>query len=172
MPKPVDAAGVTTPAIDVVRTFATIRRVECRRQRCSSIVKRMGIRPRKHKFESAALQFVHDRYVGDNPEQQAAYEDEFANAEVARALYELRAKAGLTQRELAKLVGTTASAISRLEDARYEGHSLAMLRRIATAFDKRLELRFVARKKSPSRSVARKRKISEPAKRRAVLTRG
>jgi DNA-binding XRE family transcriptional regulator len=128
--------------------------------------------PRKHRFESTTLRFLYDRYVGDNPEQQAAYEDELANAEVARALYELRAKAGLTQRDLAKLVGTTASAISRLEDAHYEGHSLAMLRRIAAAFDKRLELRFVARRKSPSRSTARKRVISKSSKRRAVLTGG
>jgi DNA-binding XRE family transcriptional regulator len=128
--------------------------------------------PRKHAFESAALQFLHNRYVGDAAEQQAAYEDEMANAEVAGALYDLRAKAGLTQRELAKLVGTTASAISRLEDARYHGHSLAMLRRIAAAFDKRLELRFVARGKPPSRPIRRKRPVSEPAKRRAVLTRG
>lgn len=37
----------------------------------------------------------------------------------------------LSQRELAKLVGTTASVICRLEDADYDGHSLSMLIRIA-----------------------------------------
>ena len=52
-------------------------------------------------------------------------------------------KPGLTQRELAKLVGTTHSVISRLEDDDYLGHSLAMLRRLAAAFGKRLEIRFV-----------------------------
>jgi hypothetical protein len=41
------------------------------------------------------------------------------------------------------MIGTTASVISRLEDADYEGHSLAMLRRIAAALDKRVEIRFV-----------------------------
>ena len=66
-----------------------------------------------------------------------------ANAEVARKLYDLRMQAGLTQAALAKLVGTTASVISRLEDADYDGHSLAMLRRIAAGLNKRVEIRFV-----------------------------
>ena len=33
----------------------------------------------------------------------------------------------LPQKELAELIGTTQSVISRLEDADYEGHSLSML---------------------------------------------
>jgi transcriptional regulator with XRE-family HTH domain len=53
----------------------------------------------------------------------------------------------LSQRELAKRVGTTASVICRLEDADYRGHSLAMLRRIAAALDRRLEIRFVTSRK-------------------------
>ena len=55
----------------------------------------------------------------------------------------LRLRAGLTQRQLAKLVGTTASATCRLEDAEYAGHSLAMLNRIASALKQRVEIRFV-----------------------------
>ena len=73
----------------------------------------------------------------------AELEEARASAEVARKVYELRAKAKLTQRELALRVGTTASVISRLEDDDYEGHSLAMLRRIASALNKRVEIRFV-----------------------------
>ena len=69
---------------------------------------------------------------------------ERVNADVARMLYDLRKNAGLSQSELAELVGTTQSVISRLEDADYEGHSLPMLRRIATALNKRLEIRFVS----------------------------
>jgi hypothetical protein len=41
------------------------------------------------------------------------------------------------------MVGTTTSVICRLEDADYQGHSLAMLRRVADALNKRVELRFV-----------------------------
>ena len=41
------------------------------------------------------------------------------------------------------MIGTTASVICRLEDADYEGHSLAMLNRIAGALHRRVEIRFV-----------------------------
>jgi hypothetical protein len=44
---------------------------------------------------------------------------------------------------LARLVGTTASVICRLENADYEGHSLVMLNRIAAALRQRVEIRFV-----------------------------
>jgi len=71
-----------------------------------------------------------------------------ADDEVARKIYELRKKAGLTQAQVAKMIGTTASVISRLEDADYEGHSLAMLRRIAAALNKRVEIRFVPVRRS------------------------
>jgi len=70
-------------------------------------------------------------------------EEARANDSVARKLTALRLRAGLTQRQLASLVGTTASAICRLEDAEYEGHSLAMLNRIASALKQRVEIRFV-----------------------------
>lgn len=73
----------------------------------------------------------------------AMLEEERANAEIGRKIYELRTRAGLTQKELADLVGTTASVICRLEDADYEGHSLSMLRRIAAALNRRVEIRFV-----------------------------
>lgn len=99
------------------------------------------------KFTSPALQYAYHRYIGDNPEQIAAYEEELANAELAQKIYDLRTKAGLTQRQLAKLVGTSASVICRLEDADYDGHSLAMLRRIAAALDKRVEIRFLPAKR-------------------------
>lgn len=103
----------------------------------------------KMNFTSDSLQYAYYRYIGEKPEQVAAYEEEIANAELARKIYDLRTKAGLTQRQLAKLVGTTASVICRLEDADYEGHSLAMLRRIAAALDKRVEIRFLPAKRKP-----------------------
>jgi transcriptional regulator with XRE-family HTH domain len=73
----------------------------------------------------------------------AMLEEARINDGVAREIRELREKAGLTQRELAKRVGTSPSAICRLEDAGYGGHSLSMLKRIATVLDKRIEVHFV-----------------------------
>ena len=97
----------------------------------------------KRKFESEALQYTYDRFVAGDAAQESFYEQALFETEVASMICDLRTKAGLSQRALAKKVGTTASVICRLEDADYEGHSLAMLRRIAAALGKRVEIRFV-----------------------------
>jgi DNA-binding XRE family transcriptional regulator len=98
---------------------------------------------KKRKFKSVALQWTYDRHIGRDQKRVEEYEKELLNAEIARKIYDLRTKAGLSQRELAKRVGTTASAICRLEDSDYDGHSLYMLKRIAEALDKRVEIRFM-----------------------------
>jgi predicted transcriptional regulator len=98
---------------------------------------------RKNKPTEDAVEILHRRLVNDDPEKIAELEKIRADNAVARKIYELRMKAGLSQRELAKQVGTTASVICRLEDADYNGHSLAMLNRIAAALDKRVEIRFL-----------------------------
>jgi DNA-binding XRE family transcriptional regulator len=89
------------------------------------------------------LEIIDQELCLGKPDRQAELEQAKADDAVARKIRELRTKAGLTQKELAKLVGTAHSVISRLEDADYEGHSLAMLNRIAAAMDKRVEIRFV-----------------------------
>ena len=99
--------------------------------------------PRKRKPTTDAVEILHRRYFEGKPERLAALEEERANAEIARKIYELRTKAELTQQQLARIVGTSTSVICRLEDADYEGHSLSMLRRIATALNKDVEIRFV-----------------------------
>ena len=101
----------------------------------------------RKKLKSPTLRFTYDRYIKGKPEREVSFEEELANVELARKLYDLRTKAGLSQRELARLVGTTASVICRLEDADYEGHSLGMVWRIADALNKKVEIRFVSRKK-------------------------
>jgi len=62
---------------------------------------------------------------------------------IAQMVYDARSAAGLTQKQLAEAVGTTQSVISQLEDAEYDGHSLSMLRRIAKALHRRVEIRLV-----------------------------
>jgi len=94
-------------------------------------------------FKSPSLRYAYDRYVGEDKVKAASFEEELANAEIAGQIYKLRTKARLSQRQLAAKIGTTASVICRLEDADYAGHSLAMLRRIAAALNKRVEIRFV-----------------------------
>lgn len=99
--------------------------------------------PNKKRFKSTALRYAYDRYVGKDRARAASLEEDLAGAEIASLIYKLRTRAGLSQRQLATRVGTTASVICRLEDADYEGHSLYMLRRIAGTLGKRLEIRFV-----------------------------
>jgi DNA-binding XRE family transcriptional regulator len=106
---------------------------------------------RKSRFASKGLEFAYHRYVGDDKAKVEAFDEALANADVARKIFDIRSEANLTQGELAKLVGTSTSVISRLEDANYEGHSLAMLRRIAAALNKRVEIRFVTLTDRPPR---------------------
>jgi len=84
-----------------------------------------------------------DRVIGDDAELRHLVEEEKLNVRIAEMIHDARTAAGLTQAELAKLVGTTQSVISRLEDADYGGHSLSMLQRIADALHQKLEVRFV-----------------------------
>ena len=88
-----------------------------------------------------------EEFVGGDPRRQAMLDEETVNCESAQLVYQLRTKAGLTQRQLARKVGTTASVICRMEQADYDG-SLAMLRRITGALNQRLELRAVPIRKA------------------------
>ena len=97
----------------------------------------------KQKPVRDALAILHRRFYEGNPAQLRELEEARANEEIALKIRELREAAGLTQARLAGLIGTSASVISRLEDADYEGHSLSMLRRIASALDQQVEVRFM-----------------------------
>ena len=90
-----------------------------------------------------AVATLYRRYYKVRPERVRALDEARATDSVAQKLASLRLRAGMTQRRLANLVETTPSAICRLESADYEGHSLAMLNRIAAALDHRVELHFV-----------------------------
>jgi transcriptional regulator with XRE-family HTH domain len=78
--------------------------------------------------------------IEGNEDREARIDAYSLDFEVAQLVYDLRTEAGLTQAQLAERIGTQASAISRLEDADYEGHSVSMMRRIARALGKRVVL--------------------------------
>lgn len=99
-----------------------------------------------------AVEILHRRYYEGRPGRLAALEEARANEAIARKMYEVRTKAGLTQGQLAKRVGIPASVLRQLEEADYEGHALAMLRRIAEVLDQRVEIRFLPAK--PKRHAA------------------
>ncbi len=105
---------------------------------------------------SDAIEILHRRYIGTDPQRAASLQEERVNAQVARIIRELRESAGQTQKQLAEAVGTTQSVISRLEDADYEGHSLTMLDRIARALNQQVN---VVRAGVPRKQGARSKRI-------------
>lgn len=108
----------------------------------------------KHQKITSAPKIL-DRITGKNPQVRRAIEEHKLNSRIAEMILEAREQANLTQAELAELVGSTQSVISRLEDADYEGHSLTMLQRVAAALDQRVEVRFVKVKvKTRARRIA------------------
>jgi hypothetical protein len=98
---------------------------------------------KKKKPTTDATEILDRRYCQGKPDRETALEEARVNDAIGRKIYELRTKAGLRQRRLAKLVGTTASVICLPEDAGYEGHSMAILNRIAAALNQRVEIGFV-----------------------------
>jgi ribosome-binding protein aMBF1 (putative translation factor) len=103
---------------------------------------------KKPKNTRDALQIIDHMIAGDEETKRLVIEAG-VNAHIAQLIYDTRTAAGLTQAELAKLIGTQQPVIARLEDADYQGHSLTMLQRIAEALNQRLELRFIPSAANP-----------------------
>jgi len=102
-----------------------------------------------------------EHVTGSNQAIKAGIAEARVDLDVAQMIYDARTKAGLSQSELATLIGSKQPVIARLEDGDYEGHSLTMLRRIASALEQRLELRFVPKKKRQA-AISSRRKL-QPA---------
>jgi ribosome-binding protein aMBF1 (putative translation factor) len=84
-----------------------------------------------------------DSMIGNDRELRELCEQATINAHVAQLIYDARTEARLSQTELARLIGTTQSVISRLEDADYEGHSLSMLNKIAQVLNQEVKIALV-----------------------------
>ena len=79
-----------------------------------------------------------------DPEFKAHYEEEKQALMLAIKISELREKKGLSQQQLAKLMGTSQQAISRIESGEYEGFTLKTLEKIAESTGMRVKIEFVA----------------------------
>ena len=95
-----------------------------------------------------------EKVTGDNSMLRGDIASARINLQIAQMIHDIRTQAGLSQRQLADLIGSKQPVIARLEDADYEGHSLRMLQRIAEGLQRRVEVRLV-----PSRQ----RSFSKPA---------
>ncbi|MBN2427538.1 MAG: helix-turn-helix transcriptional regulator [Deltaproteobacteria bacterium] len=86
-----------------------------------------------------------DHYLEEqlqDPDFAARFERAGEAWDVGLQIAALRQQAGLSQKDLAKLLNTSQQQISRLESACYEGHSLSMLRRVAEALHARVRVIF------------------------------
>jgi transcriptional regulator with XRE-family HTH domain len=98
-----------------------------------------------------------DRYLEEQL-KDPAFADRFEHAgkawDVALQIAALRRKAGLSQKDLGRLLKTSQQQISRLESPGYEGHSLSMLRRVAEALHARVSVVFEPEEKGHAVRVA------------------
>ena len=100
--------------------------------------------PSLKRFRARALKRTSVRRAYDDLAEEFAFLDEVLKVRVA---------SGLTQAEVAARVGTTQSAIARLESAtRKHSPSIATLRRYARALGYRVELRLVREKRRTNAS--------------------
>ena len=91
---------------------------------------------------SDAIKILKQR-TGIDPETDPEMRRIAEEFRVGQMIHDARIAAHMTQKELADSVGTTQSVISQLEDAEYEGHSLSMLRRIASALKMQVRIELV-----------------------------
>ncbi|MBI2611685.1 helix-turn-helix transcriptional regulator [Candidatus Gottesmanbacteria bacterium] len=84
--------------------------------------------------------------------QDPSLKEEFEKADrawdIAFQIYDLRQKAGLTQTQLAKLVGTRQSNIARIESADYTGYTFKTLEKVAKALQAKLQIKIVPETKN------------------------
>lgn len=87
------------------------------------------------------------------PDVRREYDALAEEFELLDQILKARAEAGLTQAELAERIGTTQSAVARMETAiGRHSPSLATLKRYAAALGYRLQVRLVKQKAQPARS--------------------
>lgn len=89
-----------------------------------------------------------DRSIEKVLKKDPSFAEELEKADqawdIAFQIYDLRKKAGLTQTQLAQLVGTRQANIARVESADYTGYTLKTLEKVTKALKARLEVRIVS----------------------------
>jgi len=81
-----------------------------------------------------------DNFIGDDEEMQQMMLESLLSAKVGQLVFDARHQAGLTQEQLANLIGVDISVITDVEEADYEGNALLVLQKVATALNQKLKL--------------------------------
>jgi len=97
--------------------------------------------PRQYLSKSLEKTFLR---MKSKPGSRAAYVEAETVTALAHQIRAIRIQRGWTQSELAKKLGTTQAAVSRLEDPSYGKFALSTLLELARVFDAGMQLRFVS----------------------------
>ncbi len=84
---------------------------------------------------------IHEKHMAEDPEYRAAYESMEEEFALIEALMQARRRSRLSQAEIASRMGTTESAVSRLESGRVKP-STRTLERYAAATGHKLKISF------------------------------
>lgn len=84
-----------------------------------------------------------EKILKEDPSFQGKLDEAEQAWDIALQLFDIRKKMGLTQTELAKLVGTKQSNIARIESADYTGYTLKTLEKVTKALKARLEIKII-----------------------------
>lgn len=109
----------------------------------------------KTRRTTSAREIISRRFYDHRPARVAEREQTHREMALGIKIRQLREEAGMTQRALAKKIGTQPSAISRIEDADYDAHSMSLLQKVADALNMLLLVDFAPR--DPSRKRAHRK---------------
>jgi ribosome-binding protein aMBF1 (putative translation factor) len=113
-----------------------------------------------HKNRTTSAQTIaRRRFEKGSPQRISEREKTGREMALGMKIRQLREEAGWTQQQMAEKIGTQPSAISRIEDADYDSHTVSLLERVADALGMVLVVDFQPK----VRSDAGKRVTAGPA---------
>lgn len=104
---------------------------------------------------TSAREILRRRIFQSGPDRVGSLEQTRREMALGMKIRRLREDAGMTQKQLADQIGTQPSAISRIEDADYDSHSVSLLQKLAEALDMRLIIDFEPKSSKRSKTKAR-----------------
>jgi DNA-binding XRE family transcriptional regulator len=87
------------------------------------------------KRRTSALEDLRRHIHAGGPERIAELAQTRREMTLGMKIRKIREEASMTQQQLADKIGTQPSAISRIEDADYDGHSLSLFEKVANALE-------------------------------------
>ncbi len=88
------------------------------------------------KLSTDVVEWAYNRYIKDDPEMEAHFEELGVQSGLAQQVYDIRNKLRMSREDLAELSGLTAETIEDLEETDYEGNWDEAIEQINRAFER------------------------------------